>query len=100
MVNAKQKSPKKLERHFKGVANHRRIQILLLVAEKADLSLIQITEILKCNMKTIGEHTRRLVISGLVEKKHAGAMVQHNLTPYGKEFVSFIKKFSRHGSGK
>ena len=25
------KGPKKLERHFKGVANHRRVQILLLI---------------------------------------------------------------------
>jgi len=98
MDNKKLKSPRKLERHFKGVANHRRIQILLLIAEKPDLSLIQITEILKGNMKTIGEHTRRLFIAGLIEKRHAGTAVQHRLSPYGKDFIKFIKKFSQHGS--
>jgi predicted transcriptional regulator len=100
MVAGKIKSPKKLERHFKGVANHRRIQILLLISDRPGLSLIQISEILKGNFKTIGEHTRRLVIAGLVEKGHFGAAVQHQLTPYGKEFVGFIKKFSKHGASK
>ncbi len=94
MREKKVKSPKKLERHFKGVANHRRIQILLLIAGRPDIILDQILDELQGNQKTFSEHTRRLVAAGLVEKSYAGRMVQHNLTPYGKVFADFIRKFS------
>ena len=94
MADKKVKGPRNLERYFKGVANHRRIQILMLVAKVPDLSLIDITERVKGNMKTIAEHTRRLVIAGLIEKRYAGRDLQHRLTPYGRIFYDFIKTFS------
>lgn len=90
----KKKGPKKLERHFKGVSNHRRIQILLLVADHSGITLNDIADAVKGNLKTISEHTRRLMLAGLVEKTYAGLSVQHKLTPYGRQFVSFIKEFS------
>ncbi|MBI2612758.1 winged helix-turn-helix transcriptional regulator [Candidatus Kaiserbacteria bacterium] len=90
----KTKGPRKLERHFKGVANHRRIQILLLVAAKPGISLGEVVEAVRGNMKTISEHVRRLVIAGLVEKRHAGTTIEHSLTPYGRTFVGFIREFS------
>lgn len=90
-----QKGPKKLERHFKGVSNHRRIQILLLIARREGICLDEIAEAVKGNMKTISEHTRRLQIAGLVEKRYEGRSVKHALTPYGREFYYFIKSFSR-----
>lgn len=98
MVQKKVKSPKKLERHFKGVSNHRRIQILMLVASRPGIILDEIQEELHGNQKTFSEHTRRLVIAGLVEKSYEGRMVRHNLTPYGEIFVDFIKSFSNVGS--
>lgn len=94
-MNAKVKSPRKLERHFKGVSNHRRIQILLLVARRPGIILDEILDELHGNQKTFSEHTRRLVTAGLVEKSYAGRMVQHNLTPYGRIFVDFIQTFSK-----
>lgn len=94
----KVKSPRKLERHFKGVSNHRRIQILLLVARRPNITLEDILEALEGNQKTFSEHTRRLVAAGLLEKSYAGRNVQHNLTPYGKIFVDFIVEFSKKGS--
>lgn len=93
-ITKKKKGPKKLERHFKGVANHRRIEILLLVAEHPDITLDDVADTVKGNMKTIAEHTRRLMLAGLVEKTYAGRSVQHRLTPYGRAFVGFIKTFS------
>ena len=90
----KKKGPRKLERHFKGVSNHRRIQILLLVAERSGITLNDIADAVKGNMKTISEHTHRLMLAGLVEKTYAGLSVEHKLTPYGKQFVAFIKTFS------
>lgn len=56
---AKMKTAKQMERHLKGVANHYRIQILLLIAEQGGLSLNNIVGELNANEKTIGEHTRR-----------------------------------------
>lgn len=90
----KTKTAKQLERHFKGVANHRRIDILKLIAENENISLEDIAEGLKCNFKTISEHTRKLVQAGLVNKKYQGRMVAHSLSPYGKIFCEFIKTFS------
>lgn len=84
-----------LERHFKGVSNHRRIQILLLIAQRPNIILEDILDELRGNQKTFSEHTRRLVAAGLVEKFYAGRMVQHKLTPYGKIFVDFIRMFSQ-----
>ena len=76
----KVKSPKKLERHFKGVSNHRRIEILLLIAHRPNIILDEILNELQGNQKTFSEHTRRLVAAGLGEKSYGGGMGQHNLT--------------------
>ena len=87
------KTTKQLERHFKGVANHRRIAIILLVSKNPGITLEAISEALDCNMKTISEHTRRLVQAGLVNKNYQGRKVEHNISPYGKTFCDFISKF-------
>lgn len=89
----KTKTAKQLERHFKGVANHRRIAILLLVLKDPNITLEAISENLDCNMKTISEHTRRLVQAGLINKDYRGRKVEHNVSPYGKLFCSFISQF-------
>ncbi len=47
------KTAKQLERNFKGVANHRRLEILLLVAENDGITLEEISGTLKCNIKTM-----------------------------------------------
>ena len=84
---------KQLERHFKGVANHRRIAILLLVASEKGIDVEEIAERLSCNIKTISEHTRRLVQAGLVDKAYKGRKVTHSLSPYGRTFYGFIRTF-------
>jgi DNA-binding MarR family transcriptional regulator len=87
------KTSKQLERYFKGTANHRRLDILLLIAESEGITLEKIAKILNCNIKTISEHTRRLVQAGLLNKKYQGRSVAHSLSPYGKIFVKFMKTF-------
>lgn len=89
------KTPKQMERHLKGVANHRRIQILLLIAAHDKITLDKIVEATGANDKTIGEHTRRLSHAGLVNKNHKGKFVEHTLSPYGKNFVKFLKSFQQ-----
>lgn len=87
------KSAKQLERYFKGAANHRRLDILFLISENDGMTLEKIAETLGCNFKTISEHTRRLVHAGLLNKKYQGREVAHSLSPYGKRFVEFTKRF-------
>jgi len=82
---------KKLERIFKGVANHRRIDILFLIKKQPDLTLSDISQSLNCNLKTIAEHTRRLVIAGLIDKSRYNNMTFHNLSPYGQKVYEFIE---------
>ena len=84
-----------MERHLKGMANHYRIDILLLIAESGGMSLEDIVRLIGANEKTVGEHTRRLHRAGLVDKKYRGRFVEHTLTPYGRMFVRFLKSF-RH----
>ena len=87
------KTAKQMERHLKGVANHYRIEILLLIAERDGITLEDIVETLGANEKTIGEHTRRLYQAGLLNKKYRGKFVEHTLSPYGKTFVRFLQSF-------
>jgi len=87
------KKPKQLERYFKGVANHNRINIILIVHENPGVNLEEITRRLKGNFKTISEHTRKLVQAGLLNKKYNGHIVEHTLSPYGQSFYKFINAF-------
>jgi len=89
------KTAKQMERHLKGMANHYRIEILLVVAESEDITLEDIVKTLEANEKTLGEHTRRLHQAGLINKKYRGKFVEHTLSPYGKTFVRFLKSFQR-----
>lgn len=83
-----------MERKFKGVANHRRIEVLLLVSQEENISLTGIAKALECNLKTLSEHTKKLVSAGLIDKKSTGdGVVKHSLSPYGKKFVKFIESF-------
>ncbi len=89
----KTKNSKQMERHFKGIANHWRIDILLSVKDQSGITLEEIGDKLNCNIKTASEHTRRLVQAGLLNKKYQGRTVCHTLSPYGVKLVEFIKTF-------
>ena len=87
------KTPRQLERIFKGIANHRRITILLYLDKNPGASLLEISTIFKCSMKTIAEHVRKLIIAGLVNKEYKGGSTQHYPSPYGTKVLNIIKKF-------
>lgn len=87
------KTPKQLERYFKGVANHWRIAILLTVEKNEGIAVEGITQELGADFKNISQHTRRLVQAGLLNKKYQGRQVAHSLSPYGKSFLRFLKTF-------
>ncbi len=87
------KTAKQMERHLKGISNHYRIEILLLIATREKITLEDIINEIGANKKTLGEHVRRLYLAGLVNKKYRGKFVEHSLSPYGKKFVRFLKSF-------
>ena len=87
------KTAKQLERHLKGISNHRRIEILRQIHKSDGITLEEIADELECNMKTLSEHTRRLVQAELVNKKYMGRSVAHSLSPYGKRIIAFIDAF-------
>lgn len=89
----KSKTAKQMERHFKGVANFRRIEILLLVSENNGITLDGISERIGGNPKTVSEHTKKLVAAGLLNKNRHGREVGHSLSPFGQKFFKFIKTF-------
>ena len=91
----KKKSPKQMERHLKGVANHRRIEIIFLIAGNKGITVENISERLNCNIKTISGHALKLEQAGLVRKKYEGRAVTHELSPYGKILHKFLLEFQR-----
>lgn len=86
------KDAKRLARHFKGAANHWRVEILLQVAKKPNITLEGLWTALKATQKTISEHTKVLTDSGLIDKRYKGTNVQHTLSPRGKDFCLLLEK--------
>lgn len=87
------KTPRQLEQYFKGAANHRRIAILLVVERSEGIGVQELADTLQANLKTISQHSRSLVHAGLLRKTYRGRVVAHALSPYGRQFLSFMKKF-------
>ena len=85
------KKPRQLERFVKGFSNHRRIQILDLLARTPELSLMEITDELNINFRTASDHIRRMVVAGLVLKRNEGAMVRHAISDLGRKVLNFLK---------
>ncbi len=84
--------PKELERVMKGCANHRRIQILLLLRKEPELTLDQISTSLDIDFRVASEHIRRLATGELVLKRYAGRYVHHALTSRAKNILTFLGK--------
>jgi hypothetical protein len=86
------KSFRQIERIVRGVSNHRRVQILVTLEARPDIDLQTLAAACRANMKTVGEHARRLATAGLVLKKSKGASVIHTLSPRGIRVLAFVKE--------
>ena len=86
-----ERKPRQLERILKGFANHRRIEMALLLEKRPELSVFDISDILKINFKTASDHLRRMAIAGLVMKRNEGNIVRHALTPRAKSILKFLR---------
>jgi len=85
------KKYRELERIIKGVANHRRIEILDLVGKEPELSVYDIAEKLKIDFRTASQHLTKLAIAGLVMKRNDASSVRHALTNRGKLILQFCR---------
>ena len=85
------KSYYQLERIIKGFANHRRIEIVELLKNKPELSLMEISKFLKINFRTASDHIKKLAVAGLVVKRSDGLNVRHKITERGISVLKFIK---------
>jgi len=81
---------KRLERIVRGFSNHRRIEILELLAAQPELCVGQISEKLQIEIRTASEHLRRLAIAGLLIKRYSGREVRHALTDRGRRIFRFL----------
>lgn len=88
---AKKFEYKKLERIIKGVANHRRLQVLVLLAKEPELSVQEIAEKVKSDIKNISAHVNKMAIAGLVMKRSDSKSIRHRLTKRGKYILSFFR---------
>lgn len=84
------KNGRELEKYFKGVANHRRIDILNLVSQVPNITVEKIAENLDCDFQVVAVHAQKLSRVGLIDKKYIGRSVGHTVSPYGKKFLTFI----------
>ena len=89
-----QKSYYQLERIAKGFANHRRIEILELLKESPELSVVDISEKLKVNFRTASEHIKRLATAGFVIKRSDGPSVRHKITERGIAVLKFLRSIN------
>ncbi len=83
--------PRQLEKLVRGFSNHRRIEIIELLAKSPELSVIEISDVLRINYKTGADHIRRLTISGIVMKRNDNNSVRHALTSDGKAILKFLR---------
>ncbi len=94
MVNTKKMNHgrrREIENIMKGVANHRRIQILDFLKDNSGASIMNISEGLSVDFKTISHHARRLFQSGLVTKECESRAVHHTLTRLGNDILTFVR---------
>ena len=83
-MTAPPKSENSQERIFKGLANHRRLQILRILQSRGPVSLDKVAEICGIQAPTACEHARKLRIAGLVFRRRLRRCIQLELTERGE----------------
>jgi len=68
------------------------MRILELLDNKPELSVIEISEILKMGYENTSDHIRKMAVAGLLMKRNSGPSVLHKLTPRAKFILVFCKK--------
>lgn len=82
---------RRMERVFKGAANHRRLEVMRLLRKSPELSLTEIAERVGVDFRVASEHVRRLTLAGLVLKRNRGREVCHRLSARGLQLLTFAE---------
>lgn len=83
---------KYLQKVVRGFSNHRRIEILDYLESHPNVSLSHIAYELGVSYPTIGEHSRRLELAGLITKEYQGKNVVHKITPLGSDIMTLLRR--------
>jgi DNA-binding MarR family transcriptional regulator len=84
---------RKLEKAMKGVASHRRIQMLTLIDAAEGVDVSGLSDKTGQSMRSTSEHLKRLEAAGLVSKKSEGRRVTVTVTPGGSAVLAFLGSF-------
>ena len=82
---------RKLERIIKGFSNHRRLQVLELLEKEPELSVQEVSEKLKSEMKNISAHITKMAVTGLLMKRSDSKSIRHKLTKRGIVILKFVR---------
>lgn len=85
------KTNRELERIVKGFASHRRLQILGLLGSEPELSVMEVAQKIKSDIKNVSAHMNKMAIAGLVMKRNEINLVRHKLTKRGKAILQFVR---------
>ena len=80
------------EKIFKGAANHRRLEALVLLSNHPGLSTDEIVEKLKINYQTGAGHIQKLVHSGLAIAYREANLSRHKLSSIGMGIIKLLIK--------
>lgn len=81
-----------IEKVMKGMANKRRLQILVLLDEEGGLTLSDISERLNMGYLNVSDHARKMIASGLISRKNEGVTIHLSITTLGRNILVFCKK--------
>lgn len=62
-----------------------------LLEKNPELSVSEISEKIKSDLKNVSEHIRKLTIAGLVIKRNQGKNIRHKLTSRGVTILTFYR---------
>ena len=82
---------KKGERIFKAVAHKYRIEILRMLKREPELSIVEISEKLKADLKNISQHVLKMEVAGLLIKRRDSNFARLKLTNRGKSILEFYR---------
>ena len=81
-----------MDRIVRGFSNHRRIQMLEVLAATPELDLLHLARACGINFRNASEHAGRLTRAGLVLKRAKGRQILHALSPRGTDVLKFLRQ--------
>lgn len=82
----------RLEGLVRGFSNHRRIQLLHVLEKEPELSVEELSRMLRVDYRTLSAHLKRLAVAGLVMKRSDGQSIRHKLTDRARTVLAFLHK--------